>query len=142
MGLHALPVDLDLARPAGLLGLRSGPVQARDVEPDVQAGAVARVVAQARARRDRDGAARLAQLQHAGGCATTGRGHSRFTGPGTATYAILDAAADYGSIPAGGSLDLPAATGNCYALSISNPPARPVPALGRHASASNCRARA
>jgi hypothetical protein len=43
--LDALPVDLDLSGPACLLGFRSGPVQARDVEPDVQPGPIARVVA-------------------------------------------------------------------------------------------------
>ena len=56
--------------------------------------------------------------------ATTGTAPS-FTGPAGPSYVIVDASADYGTIPTGSSDDCQSATGNCYALSVSNPPARP-----------------
>jgi hypothetical protein len=47
-----------------------------------------------------------------------------WTGPG-ATYAAYDTAADYGAIATGATADCGAATGNCYELSVSDPPSRP-----------------
>ncbi|HKF42497.1 MAG TPA: Ig-like domain repeat protein [Thermoanaerobaculia bacterium] len=47
-----------------------------------------------------------------------------WTGPG-ATYAVYDTAADYGSITGGATADCGTATGNCYAVSVSDPASRP-----------------
>jgi len=49
-----------------------------------------------------------------------------FTGPPGATYSIADSAADYGTIAAGGTNDCFDATTDCFRLTLSNPPARPV----------------
>jgi hypothetical protein len=49
---------------------------------------------------------------------------SNFTGPSGATYTLNDAFADYGSIGTGATKNC-AATGNCYELTVSNPPTRP-----------------
>jgi hypothetical protein len=46
------------------------------------------------------------------------------TGPGAATYSLTDAADSYGTIPAGGIVGC-LATADCYAASVSSPPARP-----------------
>ena len=55
-------------------------------------------------------------------------GASSFTGPATAglTYGIADGGADYGVLPPGTTVGC-GTTGNCYALALSDPPARPVP---------------
>jgi hypothetical protein len=50
---------------------------------------------------------------------------TNFTGPSGATYAIADAAAAYGAPAAGSPASCWDATGNCYALTLSNPAARP-----------------
>ncbi len=47
-----------------------------------------------------------------------------FTGPSGAVYGAPDAAASYGTVAAGATASC-ADTGNCYALSLSNPAARP-----------------
>jgi len=57
-----------------------------------------------------------------GALALTGTA-SNLTGPGGGTYTILDNAADYGNIGAGGTADCQVATGNCYSMSVSG--ARP-----------------
>src|SRR4029078_2245151 len=49
---------------------------------------------------------------------------SDFVGPGTATYSILDAAADYGAPPVG-STGACTAAGDCYTLAVSDPSPRP-----------------
>jgi hypothetical protein len=51
---------------------------------------------------------------------------SAWVGPAGATYSTGDSAADYGVIPAGGSADCGTSTGNCYAVTVSKPAARPV----------------
>ena len=48
-----------------------------------------------------------------------------FIGPPGATYSIVDAGADYGNIAAGTTANCYSATGNCYVVSVSNPPTRP-----------------
>ncbi len=48
-----------------------------------------------------------------------------FIGPGTATYATVDAGAGYGTITSGGSAGCSAATGDCYVLGVSAPANRP-----------------
>jgi hypothetical protein len=50
---------------------------------------------------------------------------SAFTGPSGAIYSIGDAAADYGTIPGGGTRDCDGATGNCDRMSVSSPGVRP-----------------
>ncbi len=50
---------------------------------------------------------------------------SAFTGPSGASYSIGDAAADYGTIPGGGTHDCYTATTNCDVMSVSSPAARP-----------------
>ncbi|MEW6339049.1 MAG: S-layer homology domain-containing protein [Acidobacteriota bacterium] len=50
---------------------------------------------------------------------------SDFAGPVSTTYTILDAAAGYGTIAAGGTASCQA-TGNCYALGVGVPAARPL----------------
>jgi hypothetical protein len=49
---------------------------------------------------------------------------SNFTGPSGATYTLNDSTADYGSIGAGATNNC-VVTGNCYELTVSNPPTRP-----------------
>jgi hypothetical protein len=46
---------------------------------------------------------------------------SAFTGPGTATYTIVDSTADYGTVAPGATASC-SATGNCYSFSVSNSP--------------------
>ncbi len=53
---------------------------------------------------------------------TFGGALSSMTGPAGATYAVTDAAADYGTVANGAS----AQCTDCYAVSVSNPVARPV----------------
>jgi hypothetical protein len=48
-----------------------------------------------------------------------------FTGPAATTYSILDAAAAYGTIAAGGTASCQA-TGDCYAIGIGVPATRPL----------------
>ena len=48
-----------------------------------------------------------------------------FSGPPGATYTLVDAAADYGSVNAGATNDCFTATANCYEVSVSNPGTRP-----------------
>lgn len=50
---------------------------------------------------------------------------SALTGPAGATYTLSDAAADYGTVPAGGSASCHGATGDCYAVAVSDPAIRP-----------------
>jgi hypothetical protein len=50
---------------------------------------------------------------------------SAFTGPAGATYSLLDAAADYGTIAPGATADSFSAGGPSYRLSVSNPAPRP-----------------
>ena len=50
---------------------------------------------------------------------------SNFTGPTGATYAINDAAANYGTVTPGASSNCFDATGNCYEFSVDDPPTRP-----------------
>ncbi len=50
---------------------------------------------------------------------------SFFTGPGGATYNLLDTVAAYGNVANGASADCRTATGNCYIVSVSTPSARP-----------------
>jgi hypothetical protein len=47
------------------------------------------------------------------------------TGPAGATYTVNDSAAGYGTIASGASADCLNATGNCYRITVTNPPARP-----------------
>jgi hypothetical protein len=49
---------------------------------------------------------------------------SAFTGPGSATYTIADAAASYGAVAAGASASC-SASGDCYRLGVSAPSPRP-----------------
>src|SRR5262245_46123169 len=60
----------------------------------------------------------------AGGVALNGVA-SAFTGPSGATYAITDAAASYGAPAQGVESTCNGAAGGCFALSVSNPAARP-----------------
>ncbi len=48
-----------------------------------------------------------------------------FSGPGGAAYGITDNAADYGNVPDGGTSRCADATGDCHAVSVSNPVPRP-----------------
>ncbi len=49
-----------------------------------------------------------------------------FTGPGTSTYTITDAAANYGAaVAAGGTANCSSATGDCYGFNITVPGTRP-----------------
>jgi hypothetical protein len=50
---------------------------------------------------------------------------SNFTGPGGTLYHILNAAADYGSIPAGATANCFDATSNCYRMTVDAPTSRP-----------------
>ncbi len=50
---------------------------------------------------------------------------SAFAGPSGATYTISDGAASYGSPASGQAASCQDATGNCYALTVSNPAIRP-----------------
>jgi hypothetical protein len=50
---------------------------------------------------------------------------SAFTGPGGATYSILDSAANYGTIASGATSDSFSAGGPSFRFSVSNPAARP-----------------
>ena len=50
---------------------------------------------------------------------------TNFTGPGGAAYAITDNAADYGSVPEASLSRCADATGDCHAVSVSNPSSRP-----------------
>jgi len=47
---------------------------------------------------------------------------SSFTGPAGPVYTIADAAADYGSIGAGATVDCATATANCYSLGVTAAP--------------------
>ena len=49
---------------------------------------------------------------------------SSFSGPPGATYTLNDATADYGTIPVGEGRNC-SSSGNCYAVSVSRPAARP-----------------
>ena len=49
---------------------------------------------------------------------------SAFTGPAGPAYTLNDSAADYGSIAAGATNNC-TTTGNCYEMTVSNPPTRP-----------------
>jgi cysteine-rich repeat protein len=51
-------------------------------------------------------------------------GATNFTGPGGATYSIVDGLADYGSIAPSATASC-AGTGNCYSLKVSLPASRP-----------------
>lgn len=51
---------------------------------------------------------------------------SAMTGPGGATYSIGDPTAGYGTVLAGATASCNDATGNCYALGVSNPATRPI----------------
>lgn len=51
---------------------------------------------------------------------------SAMTGPAGATYSIGDPTAGYGLVLAGATANCNDATGNCYALGVSNPAARPI----------------
>lgn len=48
-----------------------------------------------------------------------------FTGPGGAAYAITDSTADYGMVPDAGLSRCADVTGDCHAVSVSNPSPRP-----------------
>ncbi|MGV8040658.1 MAG: leucine-rich repeat domain-containing protein [Thermoanaerobaculaceae bacterium] len=48
-------------------------------------------------------------------------------GPAGATYTIADPTAAFGTVAAGATANCDTATGNCYAIGMSNPPARPAP---------------
>ena len=60
----------------------------------------------------------------AGGSSLAGTA-SNFAGPAGATYTISDASAAYGSPATGQNSDCYDATGNCFALAVSNPASRP-----------------
>jgi len=50
---------------------------------------------------------------------------STFGGPAGASYNVADETAGYGTVLAGATADCTGATGDCYRLSLSEPPARP-----------------